>query len=70
MDRESLLGAFLSASEGLIDPILIGPASKIKDIAEKEHLDISPYRIIDTEHSHEAAEIAVKMAKSGEVEAL
>ena len=70
VDRESLLGAFLSASEGLIDPILIGPASKIKDIAEKEHLDISPYRIIDTEHSHEAAEIAVKMAKSGEVEAL
>jgi phosphate acetyltransferase len=33
-------------------------------------VDLSPYRIVSTEHSHAAAEQAVAMARAGEVEAL
>ena len=39
-------------------------------VAEAEGLDLSPYRIVSTEHSVEAAQVAVAMARSGEVEAL
>ncbi|MDA0782128.1 MAG: bifunctional enoyl-CoA hydratase/phosphate acetyltransferase [Rickettsiales bacterium] len=70
VDANSLKGAIASAEEGLIEPILVGPEAKIRDIAKKEKLDISKYRLVPTEHSHAAAEIAVLLARRGEVEAL
>jgi len=69
-DSYSLLGAVASAKEGLIEPILVGPEDKIKAIAKQEGIDLSPYKIIPTEHSHAAAGKAVEMARNGEVEAL
>ena len=69
-DRDSLLGPIEAAKRGLIEPILVGPESKIRAVAEAEGLDLSPYRIVSTEHSVEAAQVAVAMARSGEVEAL
>jgi phosphotransacetylase/acyl dehydratase len=69
-DRDSLLGPLEAASRGLITPVLVGPAAKIKAVADKEGVNISAYRIVDTEHSHAAASQAVAMARSGEVEAL
>jgi phosphotransacetylase len=69
-DRDSLLGPLEAASRGLITPVLVGPAKKIKAVADQEGVDISPYRIVDTEHSHAAASQAVAMARSGEVAAL
>ena len=39
-------------------------------MAEAEGVDLSPFRIESTEHSHAAAERAVEMARSGEVESL
>jgi phosphotransacetylase len=69
-DRDSLLGPLEAASRGLITPVLVGPAQKIKAVADKEGADISPYRIVDTEHSHAAAIQAVAMARSGEIAAL
>jgi len=39
-------------------------------VALGQGVDLSPYRIISTEHSHEAAEKAVALARAGEVEAL
>ena len=70
VDAYSLAGAVASAKEGLIDPVLVGPRAKIEAVAKQENLDISPYEIVATEHSHAAAEIAVKMAREGAVEAL
>jgi phosphotransacetylase/acyl dehydratase len=69
-DRDSLLGAVEAAKRGLIEPVLVGPEEKIRAVALAQGVDLSPYRIISTEHSHEAAEKAVALARAGEVEAL
>lgn len=69
-DQDSMQGAIQAAIANLLVPLLIGPKSRIEKTAEKEGLDISHYKIIDAKHSHHAAEIAVAMALSGEVDAL
>lgn len=70
VDELSLKGAVAAAKNGIIIPILIGPQQKIIDTAIAAKLDISKYKIIPTKHSHEAADVAVKMARAGEVEVL
>jgi phosphate acetyltransferase len=69
-DGDSLLGPIEAAKRGLIIPILVGPAEKIRALADAERVDLSPYRIVATEHSHAAAARAVAMARAGEVESL
>ncbi len=69
-DQDSLLGPLEAAKRNLITPVLVGPEAKIRAAAQAAGADISPYRIVDTEHSHAAAEKAVAMARGGEVEAL
>lgn len=69
-DAESLRGASLAAQNGLIEPILIGPSSKLLKTAAETGLDISPYRIIDTPYSQESARVGVEIVNQGEAEAL
>ncbi|CAA7617285.1 Phosphotransacetylase [Candidatus Terasakiella magnetica] len=69
-DQVSLEGPVEAARLGLIDPILIGPESKIRSVAKECGLDLTGLRIVDTAHSHESAEKAVAMCRSGEAEAL
>src|SRR5215471_11861679 len=69
-DHDSLLGPIEAAKLGLIDPILVGPEDKIRAVAKAEGVDLSPYRIVPTEHSHAAAEKAVALVRAGEGEAL
>ncbi len=69
-DLFSLAGAVEAARAGIIDPILIGPEVKIRKVAEDAHIDLTGLTIHPTPHSHAAAEAAVEMAFSGEVEAL
>ena len=69
-DRDSLLGAIEAARRGLITPVLVGPEAKIRAVAAAEDVDLSPYRIVATDHSHAAADKAVAMARVGEVESL
>lgn len=70
VDALSLQGAVLAAQQGIIQPILVGPDHKIRKVAEECGLDLSPYAIFPTPHSHAAADAAVEMARSGRVEAL
>lgn len=70
VDSNALEGAIQAAKEGLIEPILVGPEKRIRKAAEEASLDISDYELVATEHSHEAAETAVKLAREGEVDAL
>ncbi len=70
VDKLSLLGAVAAAEDGIITPILVGPRKKIIDCAANAGIDISKYKIIDTQHSHEAADVAVALAKENKVEAL
>jgi len=69
-DRDSLLGSIEAAKLGLIVPVLVGPEAKIRAVADAEGVDLAPYRIVATEHSHAAADQAVAMARNGEVESL
>ena len=70
VDRNSLVGAREAARAGLITPVLIGPEVKIRAVAAAESVDLSPYELVATRHSHEAAERGVAMARAGQVEAL
>jgi phosphate acetyltransferase/phosphate butyryltransferase len=70
VDRSSLLEAIEVARAGLIVPVLIGPEAKIRAVAAAEGVDLAPYQLIGTEHSHAAAARAVELARAGEVDAL
>ena len=69
-DRDSLRGALEAARRKLIVPVLVGPEAKIRAVASAANVDLSPYRLVATEHSHAAAAKAVELARAGEVEAL
>lgn len=70
VDELSISGAVAAAEDGIMIPILIGPKQKINEAAQKSNVDISKYELIDTVHSHEAAKIAVELARTGKVEAI
>ena len=67
---DSLRGAVEAAEHDLITPILIGPEDRIRAIAAQENLDISPYRLVSSDHSHHSAELAVAMVLAGEAQTL
>jgi phosphate acetyltransferase len=66
----ALRGAVEGALGELISPILVGPAERIKALAASLDLDISPYKLINTKHSHESAARSVALCRSGECEIL
>ena len=55
----ALAGAMESADKGLIRPILVGPAARIKDVAKQVQIALGDVEIVDTRHSHESATEAV-----------
>lgn len=67
---DSLEGAVAAHRLGMMQAILVGPEHKILDCASAAGVDISGIEIRNTEHSHQAAETAVAMVRSGEVTAL
>jgi phosphate acetyltransferase len=69
-DRDSLLGPIEAAKLGLIEPVLVGPEAKIRTVAKAEGVDLSPFKLVPTEHSHASAEKAVALVRAGEGEAL
>jgi phosphate acetyltransferase len=54
----------------LIRPILVGPAARIQAVAEQCRLDITPFELVDTPHSHASAEAAVRLVREGRAECL
>ncbi|MGA6933658.1 MAG: phosphate acetyltransferase, partial [Pseudolabrys sp.] len=50
-DESSLRGAVEAAEAGIIKPILVGPAAKIRETAAKFGLNITGYEIVDAPHS-------------------
>ena len=70
VDAVSLQGAVEAAREKLIVPVLVGPEAKIRAAALEAKLDLSPFELLPTEHSHAAAAQAVALACDRKVEAL
>lgn len=69
-DESSLRGAVEAAKAGIIKPVLVGPAAKIREIAARHNLDIANYEIVDAPHSEAAAAKAVEMIHEGKGEVL
>ena len=69
-DKESLKGPVIAFHEGIIEPILVGPESKIRAVAEEFGIDLHGIRIVNAKHSHDAAAIAVSLVRTGDVEAM
>src|SRR5690606_6002136 len=69
-DAESLAGAMLTRSTGIALPVLVGPAWRIRAVAEEHGIDLDGVEIIDVEHSHAAAEKAVELCREGRCEAM
>lgn len=70
-DENSLGGALLAAREGLITPILIGNAGKIRALAESLSEDISAFELIDVPGGAEAASMhACSLVRAGQAAAV
>jgi phosphotransacetylase/acyl dehydratase len=65
-DAISLAAAVEVADLGLVIPILVGPAAKVRAAADRAGLDIGKYRLVDVPHSHAAAARAVALVRAGE----
>jgi len=69
-DGVSLSGTIEAMKLRLIDPILVGPVDRIRQVAEENGLDISAIELIDAPHSHASAAEAVRLVGAGRAEAL
>jgi len=69
-ERIALTGAIEAAEQKLIDPILVGPREKIRQVAREAGLQIDRYRIEDVEDPRAAAAKAVEIVRKAEAEVL
>jgi len=69
-DAASLQGMAEARDHGILQPILVGPEQKIRAEAANAHISLDGLRIVDTPHSHAAAEAAVALVRSGEAQLL
>ena len=59
-----------AAQKGLITPTLVGPKGRMMKAAQDAGIDISAWTLVDTEHSHAAADEAARLASTGKVSAV
>src|SRR5690349_11044371 len=69
-DESSVRGAADAAKLGLIQPIFVGPRSRIEAAARQADVDISRYEIVDAPYSEASAARAVELVREGRAEAL
>lgn len=60
-DEVSMQACREAVDEGLIQPILIGPESKIRSIALRMGWDIGNFSVRNTEHAHAASALAMEL---------
>jgi phosphotransacetylase len=69
-EESALAGALEAGQNGLIEPILVGPAAKIRETAAKAGTDLGKVEVVDAAHSHAAAAKAVELVRQGRAELL
>jgi phosphate acetyltransferase len=69
-EETSLSGAVEAAEKGLIQPILVGPAEKIRETAESAGIDLKNLQIEDVSESRDSAARAVHLVREGRAEIL
>lgn len=66
----ALQGAMEAAEAGIIRPILVGPADKIRSVAAEFKIDLGDAEIVDVKHSHASAIRSVEIIREGRGELL
>jgi phosphate acetyltransferase/phosphate butyryltransferase len=66
----AILAVVEAVEAGLIAPILVGPEGRIRQAAKEAEKDISGFRLVAADHSHDAAAKAVALVRSGEARLL
>jgi phosphate acetyltransferase len=69
-DESSLSGVVQAVENGLLIPVLVGPAERIKTVARDHGIDITPFELVDAPHSEAAAARAVQLIHEGKAELL
>jgi phosphate acetyltransferase len=69
-EETALAGALEAGGEGLIEPILVGPAGRMAGIAKSAGIDLGQTQVIDTPDSRAAAARAVELVRQGKAELL
>src|SRR6201981_3589739 len=69
-EETALRGPIQAAEAGIIKPILVGPAAKIKAVASQHGLDISRFELVDAPHSDAAAAKGVELIHQAKGELL
>jgi phosphate acetyltransferase len=69
--EETALSAAIDAgTQGLIEPILVGPAAMIAEIAKAKGIDLRGAQVVDAADSRAAAATAVQLVRQGRAELL
>jgi phosphate acetyltransferase len=69
-DETSLRGVTDAAKAGIITPILVGPAAKIRTVARENDLDIRAFELVDVPDSEHAAAKSVELVHESKGELL
>jgi phosphate acetyltransferase len=69
-EKTALEGAIEAGQAGLIEPILVGPAEKIAEIAKASGIELGRTQVVDAADSREAATKAVQLVRQGSAELL
>ena len=69
-EAAALAGAVEAAAQGLITPILVGPITKIREVAAAAQIDLGNLELVDAPHSHGSAAGAVQLVREGRAQLL
>ena len=67
-EETALSGAIDAGAQGLITPILVGPAGTIRDLAKAKGIDLGSTEIVDVADSQGSAAKAVALVREGKAE--
>ncbi|MCH4890351.1 bifunctional enoyl-CoA hydratase/phosphate acetyltransferase [Acidaminobacter sp. JC074] len=67
-DEDVLLAVVKAAEESVVEPVLVGDEKLIKEIADKNKLDLSGYQLIHLEDLTEVARKSVELVKTGQAD--
>lgn len=69
-DADVLLAMDAARSAGLAEGILVGSQAEMEKIATAQHIDLSPYQIIDIDDEKDTVRVAVQAVRTGEAQVI
>ncbi len=69
-DEDVLVAVCQAADQGIVEPVLVGDTAKIKELAEKNNLNLEAYEMVEAVELEEAARTSVKLVSDGKADFL